>query len=343
MALTKHKIDFDSASPAEHDRIGSFVIGKDGAVVTSSTNGGVEALDVKIDGTVAVSATDLDIRQLVHTGGTPDSVQIGDGTEIANVNASNELQVRDDGANTLLGAIDTDTSTIAGAVSGTEMQVDIVASLPAGDNNIGNVDVVTMPGIYVEDAASAGGENMMLIGGVRQDAGGSPVSADGDYHGFIFNSDGELKTTADLNSDIADDAVDSGNPVKIGGQSADAASGLSALSAAADRFHMLGDLYRQIFVNDSANVGWSAEAKAVSTTAVQLDDTKQAGRKAALIQNLGDKAMYIGPSNAVTTASGILLPKDSSIEFMKFGPALDVYAIGAAGASAEDLRIAQFG
>lgn len=46
----------------------------------------------------------------------------------------------------LLGTIDTDTggiatsaSTIAGAVSGTEMQVDIVAALPAGTNNIGDV------------------------------------------------------------------------------------------------------------------------------------------------------------------------------------------------------------
>lgn len=34
--------------------------------------------------------------------------------------------------------------TLAGAVDGTEMQVDVVAALPAGDNNIGNVDVLTV-------------------------------------------------------------------------------------------------------------------------------------------------------------------------------------------------------
>lgn len=55
-----------------------------------------------------------------------------------------------DGIETLLGTIDADTgniatstATVAGAVSGTEMQVDVVAALPAGDNNIGNVDIAS--------------------------------------------------------------------------------------------------------------------------------------------------------------------------------------------------------
>ena len=36
---------------------------------------------------------------------------------------------------------------IDNAVSGNEMQVDVVGALPAGDNNIGNVDVVTLPAL----------------------------------------------------------------------------------------------------------------------------------------------------------------------------------------------------
>lgn len=52
-----------------------------------------------------------------------------------------------DGIEGLLTTIDADTGTIAGAVSGSEMQVDVVAALPAGNNNIGNVDVVTLPAI----------------------------------------------------------------------------------------------------------------------------------------------------------------------------------------------------
>lgn len=56
----------------------------------------------------------------------------------------------DDEVNNLLGTIDTDTSnistkidTLAGAVAGTEMQVD-VATIAAGDNNIGNVDIASI-------------------------------------------------------------------------------------------------------------------------------------------------------------------------------------------------------
>lgn len=45
---------------------------------------------------------------------------------------------------TLLGTIDSDTSSLAGCVSGTELQVDVVGALPAGTNNIGDVDVASI-------------------------------------------------------------------------------------------------------------------------------------------------------------------------------------------------------
>ena len=60
-----------------------------------------------------------------------------------------------DGIEALLTTIDADTGNLAGIltavqiidniVSGSEAQCDIVAALPAGDNNIGNVDIVTVP------------------------------------------------------------------------------------------------------------------------------------------------------------------------------------------------------
>ncbi len=133
-------------------------------------------------GDMILNASNLNLEvQLDHDSGTPDSVQIGDGTETANVSSSNELQVRDDDANTDLDTIAGDTTsldakqpalgaaltaasipvniasdqtvpvsaaslplpsgaateatlaTVAGAVSGTEMQVDVLTSaLPSG-------------------------------------------------------------------------------------------------------------------------------------------------------------------------------------------------------------------
>lgn len=41
-------------------------------------------------------------------------------------------------------AMDSNLSTLAGAVSGSEIQIDIVGALPAGDNNIGNFDIASI-------------------------------------------------------------------------------------------------------------------------------------------------------------------------------------------------------
>jgi hypothetical protein len=51
-------------------------------------------------------------------------------------------------------------------------------------------------GIYTEDLASAGGERALAIVGVRNDAGISPVSADGDFQLLQFDSAGNLRTSA---------------------------------------------------------------------------------------------------------------------------------------------------
>lgn len=56
-------------------------------------------------GSLSVTSNELNV-QLSHSGGTPDSVRIGDGTEILAINASQEAQVRDDDANTTLTSID---------------------------------------------------------------------------------------------------------------------------------------------------------------------------------------------------------------------------------------------
>ena len=89
-------------------------------------------------------------------------------------NSLGELYVVDEAGNALLTTIDADTSSMA--------------------LDLGLLGDATQD----EDAASAGGEKLMMIGGYRQDADTSPVSADGDFHGFIFNDVGRLKVDAQL-------------------------------------------------------------------------------------------------------------------------------------------------
>lgn len=57
------------------------------------------------------------------------------------------LITQTDGIEGLLTTIGADTGTLAGAVAGSEVQVDVVAALPAGTNNIGDVDVLTLPAL----------------------------------------------------------------------------------------------------------------------------------------------------------------------------------------------------
>ncbi len=138
-----------------NDSTGVVSVDDNGATLSVDDGGGA----LTVDGTVTanLSATDNAVLDQIEVN-TSYGDNTGGGTEtgalrvtIAN-NSTGVLSVDDngstlsidDGAGSL--TIDnTDITTIAGAVSGTEMQVDVVASLPAGTNNIGDVDVLSQP------------------------------------------------------------------------------------------------------------------------------------------------------------------------------------------------------
>ncbi len=66
---------------------------------------------------------------------------------LANIDTSVDVTLSTRASEATLLTIDADTSALAGTVSGSEQQVDIVASLPTGTNNIGDVDVASITGI----------------------------------------------------------------------------------------------------------------------------------------------------------------------------------------------------
>lgn len=112
------------------------------------TGGGTETGALRV--TIANNSTG--VLSIDDNGG---SITI-DGTVTANLSATDnavldQIELNQDSQTAILTTIDTDTgsiattnSTIAGAVSGSEMQVDVVAALPAGTNNIGDVDVASI-------------------------------------------------------------------------------------------------------------------------------------------------------------------------------------------------------
>lgn len=62
--------------------------------VTPANNRPLPVKLTSVSGPINITAGDLNV-QLTHTGATPDSTQIGDGTEIVNITPNNDMQVVD--------------------------------------------------------------------------------------------------------------------------------------------------------------------------------------------------------------------------------------------------------
>lgn len=122
-------------------------------IATDEVGGAVKHQLVKVefggDGVATmVSATD------------PLPVKLSDGTDTLLISAGGAALV--DGSGVTQPISNASITTIAGAVSGTEMQVDVVAALPAGTNNIGDVDVLTLPAL-VAGTANIGDVDVLTV------------------------------------------------------------------------------------------------------------------------------------------------------------------------------------
>ena len=177
------------ALPAGTNSIGTVILGAGTAAIGKLVaNSGVDIGDVDVTSIVpgtgatnlgkaiqsAQGTTDTGVPALVVRNDTLADLSGADGDYAPlQVNASGALYVevktsalpsggateaKQDVIETTLNSIEGDTSSLAGAVSGTEMQVDVVASLPAGSNaigklaansgvDIGDVDVTSLPSI----------------------------------------------------------------------------------------------------------------------------------------------------------------------------------------------------
>jgi hypothetical protein len=185
-----------------------------------------------------------------------------------------------------------------------------------------NIDgTVTVDGTVAATQSGTWDINSIVNPVTIQDGGGS-ITVDG-------------IVTANFTSE-ADDAAAVTNPLGVGGVAADVATALSEISAAGDRFHLLGTMYRQLITADFAGVGFQHASVDVGTTAVQLDTSAYNGRTKVIIQNRGNQSIFVGSSNSVTTGNGIEISKRSSMEF-PFGEALELWAIS--GNAGQDVRI----
>lgn len=240
-------------------------------------------------------------------GNVIDSTDV-DGTEGLNVNILNPLSVDIDGIydnpdNLLPDNIGIIAHTRA-AIPGAAEQVErTTAGVPADD--------VTNANIHALDV------NSFLMG------------YDGSAWDRITATSGSLNvnvtnTSLTIGAD-ADDATSTFNPISVGGTSYNQSTALGALSAAADRGHMLMDLYRRIFINDAPNRAVASVNKGLTDAAAALVATELAGRTRVLIQNIGGEPCELGPSG-VTYGSGLRLEKGTTLA-LEAGEAIALYGI----------------
>jgi hypothetical protein len=257
-----------------------------------------------MEGNMAISLDDIQ--------GTLHSIKISDGTNDILIDASGHLSIND-GGNSL--TIDSaDLTTLAGAVSGTEMQVDVVAALPAGTNNIGSITVTD-------------GTDTIAIA-----ADGSIAVTDNGGSLTIDNSD--LTTIA---------GAVSGTEMQV-----DVVAALPTGSNTIGKAYITdGTEDLAINADGSINVqsapagldSWQTSTLSATSTAGEITATPLSNRLKMIIQNLGAQDVYLGEDNTVTTSSGMKLPKGSSFE-ISLGATANIWAITSTGSS--DLRIAEY-
>ena len=184
----------DNAHASADPGVPALTVRRDSALTSAGTDGDYATLNTDANGLLYVNGSG--VTQPISAASLPlpsgASTSANQSTIIGHV----------DGVEGLLTTIDADTGTIAGAVSGTEMQVDVVTlpAIPAGTNNIGDVDVLSVvPGTGAtnlgkpEDGAHTTGDTGALVLGVRNDGGSALAGTDGDYIPLSMDSSGYLR------------------------------------------------------------------------------------------------------------------------------------------------------
>jgi hypothetical protein len=192
----------------------------------------------------------------------------------------------------------------------------------------------TGAGVGSDDVATANivAQDVNSFGMVWDSVGGNWDRAPGN------STDGMLvKVTNSLSlaGNVADDAVDSGNPIKVGSRSKWGA--LTAISQDLDRADLVSDKYRRVYVNNGPNIAARNLNITVGATEVELKSGASAleGRRLLMIQNLSNKEIYIGKTGVLST-TGLVIAARATIS-LDVGQDVALFALGST--TNQDVRV----
>ena len=192
--------------------------------------------------------------------------------------------------------------------------------------------------VYAEDSVHTTGDFGSMVLAVRKDVAGTLTSADGDYASLQVDATGNLRVVGSmtLQGQYAEDSVHTSGDTGIYNLGVRADTPVISTSAAGDYASQTVDAYNRLWINNSPNIAIASAAASVTTTSALLI-AAAAGRKKILIQNLGSKAIYLGPSG-VSASSGFRLAAGAGYE-LELGPSVAVHSVADSGT--QDVRCLQ--
>jgi hypothetical protein len=233
----------------------------DGSAVTQPVSGtfwqatqpvslvSVPSHDVTNAGTFAVQAAQSGTWTVTGAGGTF-PVTDNSGSLTIDAPVGTPVYVRlSDGASAIstlpvsLASVPSHAVTNAGTFA-----VQVSSALPAGTNNIGDVDVLTVPSDPFganADAASATGSISAKLRFIAST--GIPITGTVTVGSHAVTNAGTFAVQAASAGDVAHDSADSGNPIKIGAKAETSPKGIT-LVADGDRTDLLADADGQLIV-----------------------------------------------------------------------------------------------
>lgn len=314
-SLGKDLLVFDAANASDSDNVGAYLRASDGTLITHTTVGPKQALDVNM-----VNSIEVDI-----SAADGDSVIVSDGT--------NNLAINSDGSlNAVVTATDLDIRNLVFATDKVDVSGSVVA-LDAGtlaaleDITVSATDLDIRDLVFATDKVDVSGSAVTVS---ATDLDIRDLSSATDSVSAVQSG----AWSVEAHGNIADDGVDSGNPLKVGSRAF--AGALSAISTSGDRADLLSDMYRRVYINDSANIGSKSAAVSVTDSEVALSGSPLAGRRRMIVENLGATPIFVGPTG-VSAASGLRVAAGGSLS-LDVGQNVALFAIGAT-ATARDVRV----
>lgn len=295
--IGKDKLAADFDNDVNGDSILAYL--RDGAGNAIQSTGG--ALHVNVQNTITVSATDLDIRNLVFAD---DKVDVT-GSSVS-----------------ITGDVNVTQGTSPWVVSATDLDI---RDLNSATDSVTSVLQVQ----YAEGSDFTAGDLGVLMLGVDDQ---------GDYAQLSINSAGALLVAGEFTMDgqYLEDSPHTSSDVGI--YNLAVRNDVPAINTSNDGDYasITTDAYNRQWVNTSANVAMTNGSASITDTS-GLVVAAAAGRRKFILQNLGNRDLYFGANGVTATGAtgGIrLAPKGSTIE-LEVGPNIAVHAVCETGNTTE--------